>query len=353
GLEAEERQRIEEWVQANTVLQQSSDLPARSLAGNIIINNEDIPLIATDDSGRIIDYRNLDSTKVRNDSSYLLRTLVNLKAANPPINWIIQDSPQVLYKVYYGQTRLQQQVKYYPLVQLAIVSLFIGLLVALLTTRYKSAQNQVWAGLAKETAHQLGTPITSLRGWTELLKEGVASQELITEMEKDIDRLQLVSDRFGKIGSKPQLELMDAGVLTTQMVAYMKRRAPNSVKFIVQQPPPAIPVMASATLLNWVLENLIKNALDAMEGRGTLTIEVHQTTQQVYIDVTDTGKGIASSQLGKVFSPGFTTKKRGWGLGLTLSRRIMEQFHGGTLTVKWSAPGKRSTFSVSLPRPNA
>jgi signal transduction histidine kinase len=331
-------------------LQQVQDIASISLANMVVINNEDIPLIATDDTGKIVDYRNLDSAAAASDNGYLRRQLNILKNANNPIDWIIADSPRAVYHVYYGITRLQRQIQYYPLIQLVIVSLFIALLISLLNTRYKSAQNQVWAGMAKETAHQMGTPITSLRGWTELLKESGQNPEIVSELEKDVDRLILVSDRFGKIGSQPQLEPVKIVALVESMVLYMKRRAPDRVQFRIEHPEKDLQVMASATLINWVLENLIKNALDAIEGKGVIKIILSTSPTQLFIDVSDTGKGIASANLGKVFSPGFTTKKRGWGLGLTLSKRIMEQYHGGSLSVKYSEPGKGTTFRMTLPR---
>jgi signal transduction histidine kinase len=346
----EERQRVEEWVLANKVLQESQDIPAISLANMVIVNNEEMPLMAVDDTGRVVDHRNLDSQRVASDRNYLPNLLDELKDANPPIDWIIADSPRVVYQVYYGMTRLQRQVQYYPLIQLLIVALFIVMLVALLHNRYQSAQNLVWAGMAKETAHQMGTPITSLRGWTELLKESGQQPDIVRELEKDVDRLMLVSDRFGKIGSQPQLELVHIGPLVESMVQYMKRRAPDRVQFIIQNNEEDMQVMASPTLINWVLENLIKNALDAIEGMGSITLTLTQTPSHLHIDVKDSGKGIAAANVGRVFSPGFTTKKRGWGLGLTLSKRIMEQYHGGALLVKHSEPGKGTTFRMSLPR---
>jgi signal transduction histidine kinase len=348
-IEREERQRVEEWVQANRLMQSSAD-PAALLLGNmVIINNEDLPLIATDDSGRIIDHRNIDSSAIAADSGLLRAKLEDLREANPPIDWVIRDSPLLVYKVYYGNSRLLTEVQYYPLVQLLVVSVFIGMLIALITTRYRSAQNQVWAGLAKETAHQMGTPITSLRGWVEMLREQQPDSELVTELEKDVDRLKLVSDRFSKIGSQPQLESIDITPLVTEMVDYMKRRAPGRVQFQVQVPPGRVSVLASPTLINWVLENLLKNALDAIEGAGSISVKVQRQSKAVWVEVADSGKGISYSDWQKVFQPGFTTKKRGWGLGLTLSKRIVEQYHQGELYVQQSEPGHGTTFRMVLP----
>jgi signal transduction histidine kinase len=316
----------------------------------VIINNEDMPLIATDEAGKVVDYRNLDSNKISRDPKYLEKKLTELKAEHPPIDWEISDSPRLLYKVYYGNTALLNEVQYYPLVQLLVVSLFIGLLIALITTQNKSTQNQVWAGLAKETAHQMGTPITSLRGWVEMLKEQQPDSDVVGELEKDVDRLKLVSDRFSKIGSQPQLEPTNLLTLLSDMMAYMKRRAPGKIQFDLQAPQEAVMANISPTLMNWVMENLLKNALDAMDGTGSITVKMTANDAHVTIDVTDTGKGISSGNLQKVFAPGFTTKKRGWGLGLTLSKRIVEQYHKGQLFVKQSAPGEGTTFRMIIPR---
>lgn len=346
---AEERQRVEEWVEANRLMQQSDNPTAISLANLVIVDNEDMPLIATDEQNRVVDHRNLDSAAIAADSTYLYRQLERLQAENQPIDWVISDSPRLLYKVYYGNTRLLTEVQYYPLVQLLVVAIFVALLLALLRTQSRSTQNQLWAGLAKETAHQMGTPITSLRGWVEMLREQQVNPELVAELEKDVDRLKLVSDRFAKIGSAPQLEPTDLSALVSDMVAYMRRRAPGSINFVWQPPAGQWQVRLSATLVNWVLENLLKNALDAMDGAGSITLQLESNGQQVWLDVTDTGKGIAAAHLGRVFAPGFTTKKRGWGLGLTLSKRIVEQYHGGQLFVKHSEPGVGTTFRMLLP----
>lgn len=348
-IEREERQRVEEWVHANEAMQSSSDPTALSLANLVIINNEDMPLIAADQNGKVVDHRNLDSASIASDSTYLDKKLKALKEENPPIDWLIGDSPKLVYKVYYGNTRLLKEVQYYPFIQLVILSVFIALLIALITTRNRSTQNQVWAGLAKETAHQLGTPITSLRGWVEMLKEQEPGNDLVLELEKDVERLKLVSDRFGKIGSQPQLEPMNLTPLVTEMVDYMKRRAPGKVQFTIKVPQQDAMANISPTLINWVLENLLKNALDAMEGSGAITVVLEKNPKALQLDVSDTGKGISYSDWQRVFQPGFTTKKRGWGLGLTLSKRIVEQYHNGQLFVHHSEPGKGTTFRMVLP----
>ena len=347
-IEKEERQRVEEWVVANKVILQSEESVSLSLANLISVNNEDIPLIATDEHEQILDTRNIDSSSLARDSSYFQKQLANLKSQNPPIIWEISSNPQLIYKVYYGNSKLQTEVRYYPLVQLLVVALFIILVLSLITTQNKSTQNQVWAGMAKETAHQMGTPLTSLQGWVELLKTNPGNDAYIPDIEKDISRLILVSDRFGKIGSTPQLEETTLIPLIEEMITYMKRRASGKVVFEFRKPVTSPEVLISPTLFNWVLENLIKNALDAMEGSGKITVALEDHEKTAIIDVTDTGKGISASNLKAVFKPGFTTKKRGWGLGLSLSKRIMEQYHKGELYVKYSEPGKGTTFRIVL-----
>jgi signal transduction histidine kinase len=244
---------------------------------------------------------------------------------------------------------LLQEVRYYPIIQLLIVALFIIITLIAISTRNKSTQNQVWAGMAKETAHQLGTPLSSLQGWVEILKDNPDCEKIVKEMSKDIDRLKLVSDRFGKIGSSAQLEEIDIVEQINQMVAYIKRRATEKVSFSVNtNGEDEIVAMINGPLFDWVIENLLKNALDAMEGKGSISVNIKNAPTQVTVDVSDTGKGISKQNIAKVFKPGFTTKKRGWGLGLSLSKRIIEQYHKGELFVKASEVGKGTTFRIVL-----
>ena len=247
---------------------------------------------------------------------------------------------------------LLKQVRYYPIVQLCIVALFIIITLMALSARHKAMQDQLWAGMAKETAHQLGTPLSALEGWVEMMKEIPPDAAMIAEMEKDLRRLKLVSDRFSKIGSQPKLESHDLVAVVRQVVEYVKKRAPSRVHFPVDAGGHAsIPAEISAPLFEWVVENLLKNALDAMDGSGEISVSIRPSTYHIHIDITDSGKGIATSHLSKVFQPGFTTKKRGWGLGLTLSRRIIEQYHGGQLTVRHSELGRGTTFRISILSP--
>jgi signal transduction histidine kinase len=240
------------------------------------------------------------------------------------------------------------EVRYYPLVQLFIVALFIFFILYTITIRNKATQNQLWAGMAKETAHQLGTPVSSLEGWVEMLKETAIDPRTVQEIQKDVNRLKLVSDRFGKIGSQPHLEQRDLVAQIRSMMEYIRKRATGKVQFTLQPDEGEIPARISGPLFDWVIENLLKNALDAMEGKGAITINIQDQEKEILIDVADTGKGIAARNLQQVFKPGFTTKKRGWGLGLSLSKRIIEQYHKGQLFVRQSDLGKGTTFRIVL-----
>lgn len=252
-------------------------------------------------------------------------------------------------RYYYGESTLQKEVRYYPLVQLIIIGLFIIITVVAQNSNFHNTQNQVWAGLAKETAHQLGTPVTSLEGWVEVLRDTPGNEKLVGEIEKDVNRLKLISDRFGKIGSIPKLEERNLVEQITTMIDYIKKRASGKVEFNFDTNSETnIPALVSPPLFDWVIENLLKNALDAMEGRGRIDVTVRDNISSVTIDVKDNGKGISKQNISKVFKPGFTTKKRGWGLGLTLTQRIVEQYHKGKIYVKQSELGKGTTFRIIL-----
>ena len=345
----EERMKVEEWVEAGKLLVNDPTGMSDKLVGIIITQNRSIPIIVTDEKDNILDHVNLDSIEIARDTNYLREKLKSFKAKNEPIEWTNPTNASEKNYYYYGNTALLNQVRYYPLVQLLIVGLFITITLIALTTSFKSTQNQVWAGMAKETAHQLGTPLSSLQGWVEMLKDAKADEMIVSEMEKDVNRLKLVSDRFGKIGSTPHLEEHDVVMQVNKMIEYIKKRAPGRILFTVEVSDNE-PLIAhiSPPLFDWVIENLLKNALDAMEGKGSINVSMKETATELHIDVTDTGKGISSQNVRQVFKPGFTTKKRGWGLGLSLSKRIIEQYHKGELFVKNSEPGKGTTFRIIL-----
>ena len=346
----EERDKVELWVNASKAIFDNPDMPLT--LPNMIRNEQtNIPIIETNEKDSIVNYINLDSTEAALDPTYLPDKLREFKRNNEPFILVLSQQPYIANKYYYGNTRLLREVKYYPIIQLVIVGLLITLLLLLLTTQHRSSQNQLWAGMAKETAHQLGTPLSSLQGWVEMLKESGGQEAITRELEKDVNRLKLVSDRFSKIGSIPNLEPTDIVGQVDAMLDYIKRRASGKIRFEFMAPPiGSLIIPLSATLFDWVIENLLKNALDAMEGQGQITVQILENEREVLIDVTDTGKGIPATHIGRVFDPGFTTKKRGWGLGLSLSKRIIEQFHLGELSVKQSEPGKGTTFRIVLPK---
>lgn len=346
----DERQKVEIWVESEQFLINSPADADTRLVSTIIINNRDIPIIGVNESGEIIAYINLDSNKIREDPAYLTKKLRQFKSQHDPI---VYTDPLNKKKdfYYYGSSMLLREVRYYPLVQLIVVALFIVFVLYAITVHNRSVQNQLWAGMAKETAHQLGTPVSSLEGWVAMLKEDPHTEKIASELAKDVNRLQLVTDRFSKIGSSPKLEELDLISQIESVVDYIRRRSPEKIQFILHHGEiKSLPMKISASLFDWVIENLLKNALDAIGEKGTITIDIdtRHNAHQVFIDVTDTGKGITHGNLNQVFRPGFTTKKRGWGLGLTLSRRIIQEYHKGQLFVKNSEPGKGTTFRIIL-----
>ena len=347
-IEAEEREKISQWIEANKLIASAPPDINITLASEIQQRNTDIPIISTNENDSIIDSRNLDTSEIRSSKNFLQKKLKEFKSAHPPIIVELSKDPYIADKYYYGDSRLLIQVRYFPIVQLLVVALFIFITLYAISVRNKSTQNQVWAGMAKETAHQLGTPISSLQGWVEMLKEQDKECTISKEMEKDVGRLKLISDRFGKIGSSPHLEEHDITDQVEKMVTYIKRRSTDKVNFILEAPEEKVITKISGPLFDWVIENLLKNALDAINGKGTIQIKIKNQPNRVVIDISDTGKGISKQNLAKVFKPGFTTKKRGWGLGLSLARRIIEQYHKGQLYVKSSEIGKGTTFRIVL-----
>ena len=348
-IAAAERMKIEQWAEAVKDIANPNSTETNLSSKILTENNRDIPMIQVNERDSIMDHYNLDSERVRSEADYLTAKLKEFKNLHDPIVWKNPFDSLQSNRVFYGESALLREVRYYPIVQLVIVALFIIITLITISTRNKSTQNQVWAGMAKEAAHQLGTPLSSLQGWVEMLKEINGTEKVVPEMTKDVDRLKLVSDRFGKIGSIPQLEEKDIVTEVQNMVAYIKRRATDKVSFGVNSNEEGqIPAMVNGPLFDWVIENLLKNALDAMEGKGSILVNIKNEAGQVVIDVSDTGKGISKQNLQKVFKPGFTTKKRGWGLGLSLSKRIIEQYHKGELFVKSSDLGKGTTFRVVL-----
>lgn len=343
--------KVEIWARSQSYLSQSNgnDQQALGLAIFISSSNNDIPIIETDEYGNITgNFKNLDSASVKSDTNFLKKKLASFKRQNNPIVVQIQSKPLVENRYYYGESRLQQQLRYFPLAQLLVLALFFIFILMVQRARNRNTQNLLWVGMAKETAHQLGTPLSSLEGWVELLKEHPENATIIPELQKDLSRLMLISDRFGKIGSSPVLEKKDIVLQIDEMSNYMRRRAGGKISITCQYAQPEMYVNISAPLFDWVIENLLKNALDAMNGKGSITIKAKQDDQHVIIDINDTGKGIPHDQISKVFQPGFTTKKRGWGLGLALTKRIVEEYHQGKISVLSSEVGKGTTFRIIL-----
>ena len=345
----EERIKIEQWAEA---VKSNSDpsINETNLTSRILIENSiDIPLLVLTEKDSLLDFRNLDSAKIFNNKKYLEQQIALFKSLNKPIVWKNPLDSTQINKVYYGKSALLKEVQYYPIVQLIIATLFIIIVVVAQHSNYKSTQNQVWAGLAKETAHQLGTPVTSLQGWMEVLKDVQGNEKIVPEIEKDVQRLQLISDRFSKIGSTPQLEEKDLVEQINYMVDYIKKRSGAKVKFeLTTNTQEQIIAMISPPLFDWVIENLLKNALDAMDGVGAIKINIQDEASKIIIDITDTGKGITKQNVAKIFNPGFTTKKRGWGLGLTLTKRIVQQYHKGHILVLNSEVNVGTTFRIEL-----
>jgi two-component system, sporulation sensor kinase E len=316
----------------------------------IIETNNSIPVILTDEKGQIISSRNIklpEDLPEREREKILEAELVEMKEQYAPIKIVI---PGLTQYVYYRNSDLLMQLKYYPYVQLSVIAVF-GLFAYLaFSSSRRAEQNRVWVGMAKETAHQLGTPISGLMAWVELLKtdDKFADEEFVDEIGKDVEKLQMIANRFSNIGSAPQLKEQDVRPIVQDLLDYMGRRI--STKIILEFHAPKAPVMASVNraLFEWVLDNLIRNAVDAIpNGQGTITVDLTQVPEgKAQIDVTDTGKGMTKNQFKQIFDPGFTTKTRGWGLGLTLSRRIMEHYHKGKIFVKYSEPGVGTTFRV-------
>ena len=312
-----------------------------------------IPAILTDNKDNIITAVNF-SDELNEDTLFLKDPLKEIKSNGyKPID--IKDE-FVNQKVYYKNSRLYTYLTYFPYIQLLLLSVFIGMGYLGISAARKSEQNRLWVGMAKETAHQLGTPISAIIAWIEHLKvmaeDDPDQMEVLSELNNDVQKLERVADRFSKIGSIPVLTQNDVYQLLENTRIYMGKRAPRKVEFVFPQFPndQLIKISVNAPLFDWVLENLIRNALDAMEGKGVIGAEVYEDPNNVFIDISDTGKGMTSKQAGNIFKPGFTTKARGWGLGLSLSKRIIEEYHGGKIFVKKTSPGKGTTFTIRLPK---
>ena len=355
-LENEERNKMEVWAEAMRTLNQADENTDLNLVLKVINENHTIPVIVMDPAGDVQTYRNISlDNRSGADSTAYLKTLSNRqKAANHYIRISLNDQVKDDYiDVCYDDSLMLKRLASYPYVQLGVVLIFAVVVIFALLTSKRAEQNKVWVGLSKETAHQLGTPISSLMAWTEILKENYPDDVLIPEMDQDVKRLQLIADRFSKIGSMPELEPYSLREVVKHVTSYMNRRTSQGIQIVTQLPENADELMVrmNPSLFEWVIENLCKNAVDAMGGeQGQITIRVQDAVEKVVVEVSDTGKGIRKKDIRNVFLPGFTTKKRGWGLGLSLAKRIIEEYHRGRIWVKSSEMGKGTTFRIELKR---
>ena len=355
NLKREEQGRMEVWAEAMKSLSKADGNTDLSLVLKVLNENDYIPVILLDRRGNVTDYRNVSLRGAnRADSLRDARQLaLNWIAEGHVIRVTIDNVDNSYINVCYDESLILKRLTIFPFVQLAVVVIFVVLAVFALLASKRAEQNRVWAGLSKETAHQLGTPISSLMAWVEVLKEEYPDDALIPELDKDVSRLLLISDRFSKIGSKPELAIVSLQEVLAHVVDYIDRRTSHNVVIRCQLPDHDVMVNINAALFEWVIENLCKNAVDAMNGGpGTISIAVMETGQKVAIDVVDTGKGISKKNIKNVFRPGFTTKKRGWGLGLSLAKRIIEEYHKGRIFVKSSEVGVGTTFRIELGKIN-
>ena len=340
----EERLKMNLWANAQKTLVNADENTDLDLPLNILNNNTSVPVMLTM-YNKVISSVNVPDD-ILADKKKSMSYLKNLKSENEPI--IIEYAPGKHQEVYYGNSALLNKLKYYPVALLLIIFLFGALIYNFYRSNKMATQNKLWAGMAKETAHQIGTPLSSLIGWVEILKTEDIDQSITVEIEKDIERLQTITDRFSKIGSVPVLEKHDIIAETLHTYEYLQSRFSKQVTFSYNGPKEPILVMINPTLHSWTIENLVKNAIDAMKGKGSLDLRIEQDAHHVKINVKDSGTGIAKNQFKTIFEPGFTTKKRGWGLGLSLTKRIVEEYHSGKIKVLHSEIGKGTTFQISL-----
>jgi len=345
-LSVEERKKIEIWAEIYRLLNEADAIDSNlDLYLRVMENNTTIPVIIVDQDQQHKFSANVDSEKM-SDPEYVSRRLEQMGARYSPITMELFEGSK--HYVYYYDSHLLVQLSYYPFIQLGIIFLFIGATYFAFTASRKSEQNQVWVGLSKETAHQLGTPISSLLAITEMLKMKIFDETLVEELEKDVIRLHNITERFSKIGSKPATPLVDMGRVIANSLDYIRKRSSDRVNIFYNQPDETVMAPLSEPLFGWVIENLCKNALDAIAGAGNINVELKTTRNQVVIDISDNGKGIPKSKSKTIFKPGYTTKSRGWGLGLPLAKRIIEEYHNGRIFVMRSDPDKETTFRIIL-----
>lgn len=346
NFKEEERIKMRNWSYAQTDLLKNNDLEQDfgDLTLQVIQSNTTTPMINVSQDGSV-SYKNIDAAKMK-DSVYVQKLIMRYSSENTPIEVRYQD--RVYSTIYYGNSELLNKLKYYPLALLLIILLFGAVVYFFYRSSKIAEQNKLWTGMAKETAHQIGTPLSSLIGWTEILKNENVNPEYISEIEKDVARLQTITERFSKIGSIPKLEKMNVVEETRESYNYLKARTSNLINFDLETPDDDIFAELNHQLFSWTIENLVKNAIDAMKGKGDLSVKIFSADKYVHINISDTGKGIPKSLFNKIFEPGYTSKKRGWGLGLSLAKRIIQDYHNGKIRVLNSEVGKGTTIQISL-----
>jgi signal transduction histidine kinase len=347
-LKVEEQIKAQTWADATKLLA-NADLDAEALEFplSIVAGNNTIPVIVTDGEGGIIDYRNLDTLLVK-DPSFFVRKIKQMESLNDPIEVDYAEGQKMV--IYYENTILLTKLTYYPLIQLLIIGIFLAMSYFAFSYSRRSEQNQVWVGMSKETAHQLGTPISSLMAWMQVINDvdhGI-DEQIILEMQNDVNRLELITERFSKIGSEPVIKEVDVQSVIQETVGYLEKRSSTKVEFVIETPIEHMTAELNVPLFAWVLENLTKNAIDAMSGEGQIKYQIFRKSENIYIEITDTGIGIGKNDFKTIFKPGFTTKKRGWGLGLSLAKRIVEEYHRGKIMVVESIPFEKTTFRIVL-----
>lgn len=351
-LAKEERNKMETWAQALHTLNNADETTDLSLVLNVIQGNNTIPVIVMDSDGTVSDYRNIemDEKTAADSNAYVSRYGKQMFKDGNYIKIFLGDTPSSsdYQLVCYDESTLLKRLSQYPYWQLGIVMIFVAVAIIALLASKRAEQNKVWVGLSKETAHQLGTPISSLMAWVEIMRENYPDDELIPEMNKDVKRLELIAERFSKIGSLPEPTDASMNDVISHVVEYMDRRTSKKVEIVRHLPEHEIIVKMNASLFEWVIENLCKNAVDAMEGKGKIELTLNDEANRVVIEVRDNGKGIRKKDIKNVFTPGFTTKKRGWGLGLSLAKRIVEEYHKGRIFVKSTEIGKGTTFRIEM-----
>ncbi len=353
NFKTEERQKMEVIASAQKEIANNTNINAGiNFPLQIIENNKSIPMIWVSDNDEILGAHNLDSIKSLN-SYYLKKQLAIMKSQNKPIELNIKTKKGALRQyIYYRNSDLLMRLKYYPLALLLILVLFVTVIYLFFKSNKVAEQNKLWTGMAKETAHQIGTPLSSLLGWIEILRLENTDKNTVLEIEKDVQRLNTIAERFSKIGSIPELKEEDLVEITKNSFNYLKARSSKQVIFNFKSSKTNISTKLNAQLFSWVIENLVKNAIDAMEGKGIISLKISESIKNVSVTISDTGKGIPKNLQQKIFSPGYTTKNRGWGLGLSLAKRIVEDYHNGKIGVLQSEIGKGTTLKITLKKQN-